>query len=74
MRHVRIAERDNDCRSESARIVRLRGNRQFFNTLCHVKDMEGRGLVLTTTSQNRRDEVVGADSTAIEIVGRPPWT
>jgi DNA-binding response OmpR family regulator len=46
-------------------------NWQFFNTLRGVKAMEGRGLVLTTTNKNRLDEVVGADSTAIEIVGKP---
>jgi DNA-binding response OmpR family regulator len=43
----------------------------FFNTVRSVKAMEGRGLVLTTTNKNRLDEVVGADSAAIEIVGKP---
>jgi DNA-binding response OmpR family regulator len=33
--------------------------------------MGTRGLVLTTTNKHRLDEVVGADSTAIEIVGKP---
>ena len=46
-------------------------NWQFFNTVRNVKAMAGRGLVLTTTNKNRLDEVVGADSTAIEIVGKP---
>ncbi len=46
-------------------------NWQFFKTLRSVKAMDGRGLVLTTTNKNRLDEVVGADSTAIEIVGKP---
>jgi DNA-binding response OmpR family regulator len=46
-------------------------NWAFFNTLRHVKAMEGRGLVLTTTNKNRLDEVSGTDSTAIEIVGKP---
>jgi DNA-binding response OmpR family regulator len=46
-------------------------NWQFFNTLRHVKAMDGRGLVLTTTNKDRLDETVGADSTAIEIVGKP---
>ena len=46
-------------------------NWAFFNTVRSVKAMEGRGLVLTTTNKNRLDEVVGADSAAIEIVGKP---
>jgi DNA-binding response OmpR family regulator len=46
-------------------------NWHFFNTLRHVKAMDGRGLVLTTTNKDRLDEAVGADSTAIEIVGKP---
>ena len=46
-------------------------NWHFFNTVRNVKAMAGRGLVLTTTNKNRLDEVVGADSTAIEIVGKP---
>ena len=33
--------------------------------------MEGRGLVLTTTNKARLDETVGADSEAMEIVGKP---
>jgi hypothetical protein len=31
--------------------------------------MQGRGVVLTTTSKNRLDELIGEDSHAIEIVG-----
>ena len=31
--------------------------------------MQGRGVVLTTTSKNRLDELVGEDTHAIEIVG-----
>ncbi len=46
-------------------------NWHFFKTIQNVKAMDGRGLVLTTTNKNRLDEVVGADSTAIEIVGKP---
>jgi len=46
-------------------------NWHFFKTIQSVKAMDGRGLVLTTTNKNRLDEVVGADSTAIEIVGKP---
>ena len=46
-------------------------NWHFFKTLRGARTMEGRGLVLTTTNKDRLDEVVGADSTAIEIVGKP---
>jgi hypothetical protein len=44
-------------------------NWEFFKTLRTA--MGTRGLVLTTTNKHRLDEVVGADSTAIEIVGKP---
>jgi CheY-like chemotaxis protein len=44
-------------------------NWEFFKTLRSA--MGTRGLVLTTTNKHRLDEVVGADSTAIEIVGKP---
>jgi hypothetical protein len=33
--------------------------------------MKGRGLVLTTTNKNRLDEVLGKDSEAYEVVGKP---
>jgi DNA-binding response OmpR family regulator len=33
--------------------------------------MVGRGLVLTTTNKERLDEIVGQDSEALEIVGKP---
>jgi DNA-binding response OmpR family regulator len=46
-------------------------NWKFFKTLRYAPAMDGRGLVLTTTNKNRLDEIVGADSTAIEIVGKP---
>ena len=46
-------------------------NWQFFETLRETRSMEERGLVLTTTNKNRLDETVGANSTAIEIVGKP---
>jgi DNA-binding response OmpR family regulator len=46
-------------------------NWRFFKTLRDSKAMEGRGLVLTTTNKDRLDETVGADSEAIEIVGKP---
>ena len=35
------------------------------------KALEGRGLVLTTTNRQRLDEVIGEDSEAFEIVGKP---
>jgi DNA-binding response OmpR family regulator len=46
-------------------------NWQLFETLRETSSMEKRGLVLTTTNKNRLDETVGANSTAIEIVGKP---
>jgi DNA-binding response OmpR family regulator len=46
-------------------------NWTFFKTLRDCKAMGGRGLVLTTTNKDRLDEAVGADSEAIEIVGKP---
>ena len=46
-------------------------NWRFFKTLSTNKAMKGRGLVLTTTNKKRLDEVVGSDSQAIEIVGKP---
>jgi len=46
-------------------------NWHFFKSLRDHTAMEGRGLVLTTTNKRRLDEVVGADSEAFEIVGKP---
>ena len=46
-------------------------NWHFFKTLRTDKAIEGRGLVLTTTNKERLDEVVGSDSEAVEIVGKP---
>jgi DNA-binding response OmpR family regulator len=46
-------------------------NWEFFKTMRDSKAMEKRGLVLTTTNKMRLDEIVGNDSTAIEIVGKP---
>jgi DNA-binding response OmpR family regulator len=46
-------------------------NWAFFETLRDAKAMEGRGLVLTTTNKKRLDEILGADSAAFEIVGKP---
>jgi len=46
-------------------------NWHFFKSLRDHTAMDGRGLVLTTTNKKRLDEVVGADSEAFEIVGKP---
>jgi DNA-binding response OmpR family regulator len=46
-------------------------NWEFFKTLQSVNGMDSRGLVLTTTNKDRLDEVVGGDSQAIQIVGKP---
>jgi DNA-binding response OmpR family regulator len=46
-------------------------NWDFFETLRNAKEMEGRGLVLTTTNKARLDETVGKDSDAFEVVGKP---
>ena len=46
-------------------------NWQCYQTLRESEAMQSRGSVLTTTNKPRLDEVVGADSRAIEIVGHP---
>jgi DNA-binding response OmpR family regulator len=46
-------------------------NWAFFRTLRDDPAMQGRGLVLTTTNKDRLDEVVGQNSHAIEVVGKP---
>jgi len=46
-------------------------NWAFFQTLRDTKAMDGRGLVITTTNKKRLDEMLGADSAAFEIVGKP---
>src|SRR3984893_17549239 len=46
-------------------------NWAFFKTMRDSDAMQGRGLVLTTTNKMRLDEIVGQDSTAIEVVGKP---
>jgi DNA-binding response OmpR family regulator len=45
-------------------------NWAFFTTMREDAAMEGRGIVLTTTSKQRLDEVIGEDSHAFEVVGR----
>ena len=46
-------------------------NWEFFRKFRDDGAMRGRGLVLTTTNKDRLDEVVGRDSLAIEVVGKP---
>ena len=46
-------------------------NWRFFKTMRDAKTMQGRGVVLTTTNKARLDEVLGEDSHALEVVGRP---
>jgi DNA-binding response OmpR family regulator len=46
-------------------------NWQFFKTMRDADVMRGRGSVLTTTNKNRLDEVLGTDSRALEVVGKP---
>ena len=46
-------------------------NWKFFKTMRDARTMDGRGVVLTTTNKNRLDEVLGQDSNALEVVGRP---
>ena len=43
----------------------------FFKTMRDAATMKGRGVVLTTTNKNRLDEVLGEDSHALEVVGKP---
>jgi DNA-binding response OmpR family regulator len=45
-------------------------NWKFFKTMRDSDMMRGRGLVLTTTNKSRLDEVLGADSHALEVVGK----
>jgi DNA-binding response OmpR family regulator len=46
-------------------------NWKFFKTMRDSREMRTRGIVLTTTNKMRLDEIVGDDSTAIEVVGKP---
>ena len=46
-------------------------NWRFFKTMRDAETMKGRGIVLTTTNKARLDEVLGEDSHALEVVGRP---
>src|ERR1700676_5501323 len=46
-------------------------NWQFFKTMRDSDVMLGRGSVLTTTNKGHLDEVLGEDSHALEVVGKP---
>jgi hypothetical protein len=46
-------------------------NWSYFKRMRDDAVMQGRGCVLTTTNKRRLDEVLGADSHALEVVGRP---
>jgi DNA-binding response OmpR family regulator len=46
-------------------------NWRFFKTMRDASVMKGRGIVLTTTNKARLDEIVGEDSHALEVVGKP---
>jgi DNA-binding response OmpR family regulator len=46
-------------------------NWQVFKTLRDSEAMHGRGEVLTTANKARLDEVLGTNSFALEVVGRP---
>ena len=48
-----------------------RENWRFFETMRDSLEMKSRGIVLTTTNKKRLDEIVGDNSDAIEIVGKP---
>jgi DNA-binding response OmpR family regulator len=45
-------------------------NWHFFKTMRDSTLMKDRGMILTTTNKNRLDEVAGADSRALEVVGK----
>ena len=46
-------------------------NWEFFKTMRAAKEMESRGIVLTTTNKLRLDELIGQNSAALEVVGKP---
>jgi len=46
-------------------------NWHFFVTMRDANAMRGRVVDVTTTNKNRLDEVLGEDSHALEVVGRP---
>lgn len=46
-------------------------NWAFFQLLRSSHALDGRGIVLTTTHKGHLDALVGHDSKAVEIVGKP---
>ena len=46
-------------------------NWTYFKKMRDAGVMQDRGIVLTTTNKDRLDEVLGSDSHALEVVGRP---
>jgi DNA-binding response OmpR family regulator len=46
-------------------------NWTYFKKMRDADVMQDRGIVLTTTNKDRLDEVLGSDSHALEVVGRP---
>jgi DNA-binding response OmpR family regulator len=46
-------------------------NWTFFKTMRDAMEMHGRGSVLTTTNKHQLDDVLGSDSDALEVVGKP---
>jgi DNA-binding response OmpR family regulator len=46
-------------------------NWAFFTTMRDASAMQGRSVVVTTTSRTRLDEVIGEDSHAFEVDGTP---
>ena len=46
-------------------------NWTYFKKMRDADVMQNRGIVLTTTNKDRLDEVLGSDSHALEVVGRP---
>jgi hypothetical protein len=46
-------------------------NWTYFKKMRDNGIMKDRGIVLTTTNKDRLDEVLGSDSHALEVVGRP---
>jgi len=46
-------------------------NWTFVGTLRELPQMRGRGIVVTTTHKRHLEELVGKDTGAVEIVGKP---
>jgi hypothetical protein len=46
-------------------------NWQFFETMRDSEEMRGRGSVLTTTNKGHLDGLLGENSHALEVIGKP---